>query len=51
VTEETTKLAPDPDDAAEPIAPPVAVEPALEPPVIQTLPPADPPSRGIVGPS
>ena len=39
------------DDEADPIAPPVAVEPALEPPVIQTLPPADPPRHGIVGPS
>jgi hypothetical protein len=50
VTDETTRLAPD-DDEAEPIAPPVAVEPELEPPAIQTLPPADPPRRGIVGPS
>ena len=50
VTDETTRTTPDDDDEAEPIAPPVAVEPALEPPAIQTLPPADPPSRGIVGP-
>lgn len=39
------------DDEADPIAPPVAAEPALEPPVIQTLPPADPPRHGLVGPS
>jgi hypothetical protein len=51
MTDEAVRSTAEPEDEpAEPLAPPVVGEPTLEPPAIETLPPADPPSRGITGP-